>query len=138
MKKTIGILSLIALATLAFTFSSNTAKESAIQFSTKTFSEVLTEAASAEKLVFLDVSTSWCGYCKKMKANTYTDASVGNLVNGKYISKSIDAEKGEGVAIARKYGVSGYPTLLVLNSKGELVKKHAGYLKPNQLTQFLK
>lgn len=138
MKKSIGLLSIIAIASLAFTLSSKHLKESAIHFSSKAFNEVLAEAASSEKLVFIDVSTSWCGYCKKMKANTYTDAAVGSLVNGKYISKSIDAEKGEGIEIASKYGVRGYPTLLVLNSKGELVKKHAGYLKPDQLVQFLK
>jgi thiol:disulfide interchange protein len=137
MKKTLGILSLLALISFAFTFSLNKSSESNIQFSAKNFNEVLADAANAEKLVFIDVSTSWCGYCKKMKANTYTDASVINLVNSKYISKSIDAEKGEGIAIAKKYNVRAYPTVLVLNAKGELLKTGEGYLKPNQLIQFL-
>jgi thioredoxin 1 len=137
MKKTLGILSLLALISFAFTFSLNKSSESNIQFSNKNFNEVLADAANTEKLVFIDVSTSWCGYCKKMKANTYTDASVINLVNSKYISKSIDAEKGEGIAIAKKYNVRAYPTVLVLNAKGELLKTGEGYLKPNQLIQFL-
>ena len=70
MKKTLGILSLLALISFAFTFSLNKSSESNIQFSNKNFNEVLADAANTEKLVFIDVSTSWCGYCKKMKANT--------------------------------------------------------------------
>ena len=137
MKKTLGILSLLAVIGFAFTWASAKAVEANIRFSDKNFEEVLAEAALTEKLVFIDVSTSWCGYCKKMKANTYTDADVANLINSKYISKSIDAEKGEGSAIERKYRVEAYPTVLVLNAKGELLKTGEGYLKPNQLIQFL-
>jgi thioredoxin 1 len=137
MKKIIGILSLVTLIIFGFTYKANKKQEASINFSAKTFEEVLKDADDTEKLVFVDVSTSWCGYCKKMKANTYTDPAVISLVNSKFVSKSIDAEKGEGIAIARKYGVTGYPTLLIVNAKGELVKGQAGYLKPNELIKFL-
>lgn len=36
-------------------------------------------------------------------------------------------EKGEGPAIAAKYGISSYPSLLFLNGNGDVVKKAIGY-----------
>ncbi|MEY2924201.1 MAG: hypothetical protein RLZZ337_749 [Bacteroidota bacterium] len=137
MKKLVSIILLISAVSFAFMFSIKSKTEDSIQFSSKSFDKVLDQASSSNKLVFIDVSTSWCGYCQKMNADTYTDAEVIRLVNTKFISKSIDAEKGEGISIASKYKVRGYPTVLILDSKGKLLKKQVGYLKPNQLKQFI-
>ena len=41
----------------------------------------------------------------------------------------LDAEK-EGQAVAKKYKVSGYPTILFLDAKGEVVYKIGGYMPP--------
>ena len=45
-------------------------------------------------------------------------------------------EKGEGVELRKRYDVNAYPTLLVLNVKGELLCRHAGYLSVDELIDF--
>jgi tetratricopeptide (TPR) repeat protein len=42
----------------------------------------------------------------------------------------VDCEKGEGPAIAKKYGVRGYPTFMALNGHGEITDRWIGYEGP--------
>jgi tetratricopeptide (TPR) repeat protein len=42
----------------------------------------------------------------------------------------VDAEKGEGVDLAKTYNVHGYPTFILLNAKGEPLDRWIGYSTP--------
>jgi thiol:disulfide interchange protein len=96
----------------------------------------LSKAESAQKLVLVDVYTTWCGPCKMLDRTTWVDEKVVQFLSEKVVAIKIDAEKGEGPAIARKYAVRGYPTLLLLNAKGEVVDKAMGYLGPAQFLSW--
>jgi len=90
-----------------------------IEFRDLSFKEGLEAAAEEGKPVFIDCFTTWCGPCKWMSANIFTDSKVAQYYNENYICLKIDMEKGEGVDIAKKYGIRAYPTLLYLDAKGE-------------------
>lgn len=45
----------------------------------------------------------------------------------------MDAEKGEGINIARKYAVRAYPNMLFINGQGEVVHRVVGYRPPEEL-----
>lgn len=100
---------------------------SAIQFNSGSWNEVLALAKKENKPVFLDISASWCGYCKRMKANVFTDAEVAKYYNSTFINVAVDGEKGEGIELAKKYGVKGYPTFVFLNPDGSLAYQTSGY-----------
>lgn len=89
-----------------------------IQFYKGKFKDALAKAKQENKLVFVDFYTTWCGPCKAMDANIFPDAKVGALFNKKFVAIKIDAEKGEGIQLASKYKVKGYPTLLYLAADG--------------------
>ena len=42
----------------------------------------------------------------------------------------IDAEKGEGIDLAKRFGVRGFPTIVFANAKGEEIDRIVGYLPP--------
>lgn len=44
------------------------------------------------KLFFVDFSTSWCGWCKKMDRETFSDPVVSAILNKYYIPVHFDAE----------------------------------------------
>lgn len=69
--------------------------------------------------VYCNFSTSWCSPCKAMFAEVYCDAQVGEMMNKRFISLYIDAEAKEWVEVAKKYKLSGYPTIVILNDRGE-------------------
>ena len=104
-----------------------------IQFHKEKWNDILALAKKENKLVFLDVYASWCGYCKRLKKNTFSDKEVGKFYNQNFIDVSLDAEQGEGIDIAHKYNISGFPALLYLNGDGEIVLQSGGYQKPGEL-----
>ncbi len=90
------------------------------------FDEALTAAKAEGKKVFIDFYTSWCGPCKRLAANVFPDKQVGDYMNGNYVCLKLDAEK-EGAELAKKFGVSAYPTLIVTDTDGKVLGLFAGY-----------
>lgn len=85
------------------------------------------------KPIFLDISASWCGPCKMLKSRTFPNEEVGAFYNSNFINVAVDGEKGEGVELARKYKIQGYPSLIYIDSNGQLIAQTAGYRNPKQL-----
>lgn len=98
-----------------------------INFDHGTWKEALAKAKAEDKLVFVDVYTSWCGPCKKMVAEVFPLKEVGDVFNPNFVNYKIDAEKGEGIAIAKQFGVKSFPTYLFVNGDGVLIYRSGGY-----------
>jgi thioredoxin-related protein len=103
--------------------------QEAIQFQELPFKELVAKAKKENKIVFIDAYASWCGPCKMMERNVFTQKSVGDYYNSNFVNARFDMEKGEGREIATKYGVRSYPTYLFLNGDGELVSQNYGYME---------
>lgn len=103
--------------------------QEAIQFQELPFKDIIAKAKKEKKLVFIDAYASWCGPCKMMEKNVFTQKSVSDYYNTNFINARFDMEKGEGRDIASKFGVRSYPTYLFLNGEGELVSRNTGYME---------
>jgi thiol:disulfide interchange protein len=107
---------------------------SGIKFSDLSLADAKALAKKKKKIIFIDAYASWCGPCKMLDKNTFSDASVGTYFNEKFISLKIDCEKHpDGRLVASTYSVSAYPTLIWIDAEGNLVKKEVGYRTPEQL-----
>lgn len=104
-----------------------------IEFRDGSWEEILQMAQAEDKPVFVDAYAVWCGPCKRMDREVFTQANVGDFFNGNFINAKIDMEKGEGPSIGSKYGVTAYPTLLFVSPDGELMHKAVGYQTPDRL-----
>ncbi len=101
-----------------------------ISFFHGTWEEALKQAQKKNKAIFVDAYTDWCGPCKMMAAQTFSDAEVGTFFNENFINVKLDMEKGEGLAFAKTYSVNAYPTLLFINPNNkEIVHKVLGFRK---------
>jgi len=104
-----------------------------IAFFQGTWQEALEKAKKENKIVFLDAYASWCGPCKFLKSNVFTDARVGSYFNEHFVNMEVDMEKGEGKNLARMYAVGAYPTLFFIRPDGSVANKSVGYVSADQL-----
>lgn len=91
-----------------------------IVFEHGTWQEALNKAKAENKLIFMDCYTSWCGPCKIMAKDVFTDPDVAKFFNEHFVNVKFDMEKGEGVTLKEKYSVHAYPTLNFINAQDEL------------------
>ncbi len=139
MKKSILFsISLILSGIISYSFYSKnensvTYSDTGIQFTSISFEEALKLAKKEKKNIFLDAYASWCGPCKMLKKNIFTQKEVGDFYNSNFINMAIDMEQGEGPKLAQKYKVQAYPTLLFINHKGEVVGSAIGYHQAEEL-----
>ena len=110
--------------------------ETGIRFFEGTWDEALQLAQKENKLIFLDVYATWCGPCRRLSSITFPDPEVGEYFNNRFINVKIDGERGEGPMIRQRYAVRGYPTLLFVNHKGEVVHRTAGFRDPQRFIEL--
>lgn len=91
-----------------------------IVFEKGTWQEALDKAKAENKLIFMDCYTSWCGPCKIMARDVFTDPDVAKFFNEHFVNVKFDMEKGEGITLKKEYGVAAFPTLNFINAQGEL------------------
>lgn len=102
------------------------AQNVSIRFEKTKWAQVMQKAKKENKIIFLDCYTSWCGPCKWMEKNIYTNDTVADFYNSNFICMKIDMEKDEGFDLAKTYSITNYPTMLYLSSTGEELHRICG------------
>lgn len=149
------------LASFCFLILGLTAQAQLAQINWMTLEEAMAAQADEPRPIMMDVYTQWCGPCKMMMASTFTYPALISYLNEHYYSVKFDAEspspvefKGQTFSnpgfnpasrgrnspheLSRALGVSAYPTLLFLTSKGDIITPLTGYKSAQQLEIFLK
>lgn len=106
----------------------------------ETWASVKAKALSANKMIFMDCYTSWCGPCKGLAQNVFPQKKVGDFLNSHFLCCKYDMEKGDGIMLHKQYkdDIPGFPTMLIINPKDEtIVHKVVGYTEPDALITAL-
>lgn len=105
----------------------------------------------------VDVSTSWCGWCKKMDATTFSDPLIIEYINANYYPVSLDGEEKKDIIMddvtfkfvengKRGYhelpaklmgGKMSYPTIVFLSAQIEVYQALPGYKSNKDLLPIL-
>jgi thioredoxin-related protein len=111
------------------------------------FSEVTTleEMESAQKkasdqqlMLFVDVYATWCGPCKVMDQEVYTDPVVAEYMNANFVSVRLDGECDYGRIYASAQELQGYPSMFIFSKNGEPVSRVVGFTAAEELISTLK
>jgi len=97
--------------------------------------ETFALAEQQNKLVLLDISAPWCQFCRKMKAVTYKNPAVVNIINESYIAINADIELSTDVRML--YGDFGVPGTVILTADREELNKRLGYIPPQEMQWHL-
>lgn len=103
---------------------------------TTKLSEALDKAAKEDKLVFVDIYTDWCLPCKLMDEDVFPDEQIAEILNENFINFKLDAEKNDGPILSELYQVQVYPTLLFLDTKGNIIVRKDGAAFHSELTNL--
>ena len=108
--------------------------------------------------MFIDAYTDWCGWCKKMDQDTFTNPVIAEILNTRFYPVKFNAEGKEDVtflgqkfvndgksgkahqlAIALLNGQLSYPTVVFLTKQGDKfqVSPVPGYRQPKDMEMLL-
>ena len=109
-----------------------------IQFFKGTFAQALAKAKAEGKPLFVDFYAVWCGPCKKMEKQIFTQPEVGEYFNKHFVAVQLDAEKPENVDAAKTYKVEAFPTLGIFDGEGKALSINVGYMNAQELMAMAK
>lgn len=108
--------------------------------------------------IFIDSYTDWCGWCKRLDKDTFSDPIIASYLNEKFYAVKFDAESKDpvsflgrefindgkngkthslAVALLPVQGRIAYPTVVFLNENGELLSPVQGYRGPKEFEPLL-
>ena len=125
----------------------------------------LEKAVEAQKItpkkILIDAYTIWCGPCKMLDKNTFSNKDVADYINNNFYPVKFNAEGNEVINFNGKkfenpgfnptstgrntphelssfFGVRAYPTLVYLDESANLIAPIPGYQSPKQIELYLK
>jgi thioredoxin-related protein len=111
-----------------------------------------------QKKIFIDVYTDWCGWCKKMDADTFTDPVIAEFMNDHFYCVKLNAERRDTViidgvtftnanpenkrgthqlAVELLKGKMSYPSYVFLNEKSQWLTVVPGYQPPKEFESVI-
>jgi len=156
----LSIASLLFLALGIYSCNNEASSEKTIDNSAihwYTMEEAIAANEKEQKQLFIDMYTSWCGWCKVMDKKTFTNPEVIAYINKNYYPVKFNAEqrgeiqfKGENykwrkggrngihmLAYTLLKGKASYPSFVILDKDLNPERIIKGYKKPEQLMAIL-
>lgn len=121
---------------------------------------VATAKSSNKKFIMVQLYTDWCGWCKKMEENTFTDDNIMALISNNFIPVKFNAEIATPITfngatynftktgarganqlamdLGNVGGKLGYPTTVILDENGNKLQTFPGFKDIETLTTILK
>ncbi|QED38192.1 DUF255 domain-containing protein [Antarcticibacterium arcticum] len=123
--------------------------------------EALEAQKKKPKKIFMDAYTTWCGPCKLLDKNTFTNKDVINYINTHFYAVKFNAEGTEEITykdfkytnpnfdparkgrnsqhfFANALKITGYPSLVFFDEQSNVIAPIMGYRTPKQLEIYLK
>ena len=122
-----------------------------------TLEEAITLSEKEPRKLFLDVMTVWCGWCKKMDREVFSQDDIVDILNSQYYAVRLDAQQKEDIefkgetfkyemygqkgfnqfAVELLRGKMGFPSLVFLDKDFNLIQSLEGYHKADRLKLVL-
>ena len=89
------------------------------------YQQGLQQARTEGKPAMMFVTTTWCGWCKKLAQDNFNDPEVKDLLSN-FVCVIVDGDT-ESAAKSELGATQGYPHIVFLSTKGEKIGECLGY-----------
>ena len=101
------------------------------------YAEALVQSEKDKRYVLADMSAIWCPACRKLNRDVLADSNVKTVINQHYIYTRLEYETDEGKQFMQRHDLKGFPTLLILDSKGKKVWQLPLTFEPELFIDYL-
>jgi thiol:disulfide interchange protein len=88
----------------------------------------LAKAKAEDKLVMIDFQADWCGACRMLEADTWSDPDVRGWLRSNVVAIKLNVDREP--AVMSKHRVSGIPALVFLHPNGSEAGRLVGFRPP--------
>ncbi len=96
------------------------------------------KAMTEGKLFMVDFVANYCYMCKMMDETTFRNENVVSYTDKNYVSLKVNVDDFDGFAWKQKYKVKVLPTILIFNSRGDVVGRYEESLGSARMLEILK
>jgi thiol-disulfide isomerase/thioredoxin len=102
---------------------------------TASYAALASQATQEHKLFVVDAMATWCGPCKKMEKDSWSNADVEAWMKENAVFAQVDVDEQREMSEALK--IEAMPTVILFKDGAE-VRRSVGYLDAAQLLDWLK
>jgi thioredoxin:protein disulfide reductase len=100
------------------------------------YERALARAKVENKLLVVDVWAEWCAACKELDEKTWPDARIAAWIAQNAVALRLDTYSTR-KDLAQPLRILGYPTVLVMDGEGKVLRRREGFQKPEDMLAFL-
>ncbi len=88
-----------------------------------TIEEAMAKSAETGRPILAEMSAIWCTSCRRFDSRVLSDPAVSAMIKERFVYARVDYDDTDGKRFMQRYGITGIPHALVLDSEGVVIRE---------------
>lgn len=101
------------------------------------FSKAQRIAKKQNKILMVDFTASWCGACRMMDRDVFSDSKLVRYISSNAVAVKVDIDQFDGMLVKQEYGVTVLPTVLFFYPDGQVAHRVERVMSAREIEQTI-